>query len=220
MQLNQRFQAAIFDMDGLLLDTERLAYESYRFVCEELGLSDLDSVFYQCIGINSEAGRLVLKNGLDGIADHEIFCERWDEEYQKLTLDRPLPLKMGVVELLDYLSALAVPTAVATSTRTERALSKLGHSGIRDYFQVVIGGDVVERSKPAPDIYLAAATALKVDPTDCVAFEDSTNGVKAAVAAQMTVVQIPDLVAPSDELKQLGHIILSSLASVPRYEFA
>jgi beta-phosphoglucomutase-like phosphatase (HAD superfamily) len=88
-----------------------------------------------------------------------------------------------------------------------------------DYFEIVIGGDQVERGKPDPDIYLKAASALSAAPSKCLALEDSTNGVKAAVAAGMTVVQIPDLVQPNEELLQLGHIVLSSLADVPKYNF-
>jgi beta-phosphoglucomutase-like phosphatase (HAD superfamily) len=109
--------------------------------------------------------------------------------------------------------------AVATSTRTKRATEKLGDAGLLDYFKIVIGGDQVEQGKPDPEIYLKAASALSSAPSRCLALEDSANGVKAAVAAGMTVVQIPDLVPPSDELLQLGHIVLSSLADVPKYDF-
>jgi len=206
-------------MDGLLLDTERIGWQTFQDLCRELELPNVDHVFYACVGRNANASNEVLKDGLEGLTCPVEFREKWDAAYTALTHERPLPHKDGVTEILDALKAMDIPVAVATSTKTPRAKSKLLHSGLLDYFPVVIGGDQVEHSKPAPDIYLRAATAINADPAKCLAFEDSTNGVRAAVAAGMTVVQIPDLVEPPEELRQLGHIILESLAHAREYDF-
>jgi HAD superfamily hydrolase (TIGR01509 family) len=213
------FSAVIFDMDGLILDTERLALEAFQTTCMRFELGDLSSLFIQCIGTNDALGEAILKDGLEGLADYKAFGSAWIREYKRITSEKPVPLKHGVEELLPYIESIEIPMAVATSTQTKRAKGKLGDAGLLDYFEIVIGGDQVERGKPDPQIYLKAASALSSAPSKCLALEDSANGVKAAVAAGMTVVQIPDLVPPSDDLLQLGHIVLASLADVPNYGF-
>jgi len=143
-----------------------------------------------------------------------------DGEYRRVIEESPIPLKDGAEELLRYISSIEIPIAVATSTAIDRAQKKLKSSGILDYFDFIIGGDQVTRSKPDPEIYLKAASELSSEPSKCLALEDSANGVKAAVAAGMTVVQIPDLVQPGEELLSLGHIVLRSLYDVPKYQFS
>lgn len=216
----RNFAAAIFDMDGLLLDSERLALETFQTTCLKFNTGDLSELFKQCLGTNSKMGESILKNGLQGIANFEEFSLAWDGEYERVTAENPIPLKDGVEELLRYIESIKIPMAVATSTATDRAQKKLDNSGILDYFEFIMGGDQVTRSKPDPEIYLKTASRLSSKPTRCIAFEDSCNGVKAAVAAGMTVVQIPDLIQPDEALLRLKHIILPSLADVPQYEFS
>ena len=109
--------------------------------------------------------------------------------------------------------------AVATSTRTEWAKVKLSDSGILHYFDKIIGGEQVSNSKPDPEIYLRAASELSSEPSKSLALEDSPNGVKSAVAAGLTVIQISDLVQPDENLLKMGHIVLGSLAEVQDYDF-
>ncbi len=216
----QNFDAVIFDMDGLLLDTERLALEAFQSTCSRFNLGDLSCVYRGCIGTNSQMGKSILKDGLNGIVDFEDFGLAWENEYRKVTEGRPMPLKDGVEELLSHIEKIGTPMAVATSSAYESAKAKLHHSGILHFFDHIIGGDQVVRSKPEPEIYLKAASALLSEPSKCLALEDSKNGVKAAVAAGMTVVQIPDLVFPDEALLELGHIVLKSLADILEYEFS
>jgi len=96
---------------------------------------------------------------------------------------------------------------------------RLKHAGLLEYFDLIIGGDQVEKGKPHPDIYLLVTENLLVNPQRCLALEDSENGVKSAVSTQMSVIQIPDMMQPSEELKQLGHTILASLEDVVGYDF-
>ncbi len=215
----QNFDAVIFDMDGLLLDTERLAFKAFSSTCLLFNTGDLSHLFRKCIGTNRETGTSILKEGLKGIADFEDFRLAWESAYGKLTEVCPIQLKNGVKEVLSHIEKNGKPMAVATSTSYERARVNLRHSGILSFFDHIVGGDHVEHSKPNPEIYLKTASILSVEPSKCLAFEDSKNGVKAAVAAGMTVVQIPDLVLPDDELLELGHIVLGSLTDVLGYEF-
>ena len=213
------FKAVIFDMDGLLLDSEKLALKAFNSTCESYDLGDLSDLFKQCIGTNNVLGRSILQNGLEGLVDFEVFHQSWEALYLEATTAKPVPLKEGVVELLQHIQSLKIPMAVATSTKTTLAKDKLSHSELIHWFDVIIGGDQVAQSKPNPHIYLKASEALAVEASDCLALEDSANGVKAAVAAGMTVVQIPDLVQPNDELRQMGHIVLDSLLDVPSYQY-
>ncbi|HYH43865.1 MAG TPA: HAD family phosphatase [Burkholderiales bacterium] len=214
-----RFAAVIFDMDGLLLDSERLALEAFNAACAHFGLGDHAEVFMRCIGTNEAMGAEVLREGLQDKVDHRDFNRIWQARYLEATTGTAIALKAGVLELLDHLREAGVPAAVATSTSTARATHKLGNAGILDRFELVVGGDQVERSKPHPDIFVAAARRLGVPPEKCLALEDSDNGVRAALRAGMTVIQVPDLMPPSPALRMLGHIVLDSLHDVRQYEF-
>ncbi|MBS0168101.1 MAG: HAD family phosphatase [Nitrospira sp.] len=214
----KQFQAVIFDLDGLLLDTENIALSAFLDTCTHFKLPLLEEVFIRCIGTNQSRGRELLEDGLRGQVDHLAFREMWDRFLER-AMDKPIPLKEGAVELLNHISAIPIPLAVATSTHTNGAREKLHMAGILDRFAVVVGGDQVAYSKPAPEIYLRAAEILGVAPTACLALEDSENGVRAAISAGMTVVQIPDLVQPSVALRALGHIVLRTLGDVATFPF-
>lgn len=201
-------------MDGLLLDTERLALESFNQVCAQLGLGDRFDLFARCIGTNAAAGEEALRAGLPATVDYLEFNRQWDVVHAAANAARSPPLKRGVVELLEALGAAAMPCAVATSTGSDRALAKLGQAGILQHFAAITAGDEVERSKPYPDIYLRAAAKLSAPPGQCLALEDSELGVRAALAAGMTVIQVPDLLAPSPEFRALGHAVIDDLHAV------
>jgi len=214
------FKAVIFDMDGLLIDSESLALETFRSTCEQFNLGDMTELFKRLIGTNMALSNSILQQQLpDGVIASQ-FVQIWDSAYFKAVSRAPVALMPGVEKLLVQLQLQGMPMAVATSSKTQRARDKLNNCGLLDYFSFIVGGDQVAQSKPQPDIYLKAAAKLAVSPVHCLAFEDSKNGVKAAFAAGMTVVQIPDLVAADDELLALGHIILQRIDHVLEYNFA
>jgi HAD superfamily hydrolase (TIGR01509 family) len=210
----RNFRAVIFDMDGLLLDTERLALLTFNETCTEFGIGERTEVFIKLIGLNQALGDEVLRNELNGVVDTKDFGVVWEGKYEALTTREPVPLKAGVPELLSHLKRTEVPAAVATSTESYIAKDKLRNAGIFGYFDFIVGGDQVHKGKPDPEIFLKAASGLGVEPQDCIAVEDSENGVRAAVAAGMTVLQVPDLVPPSPELLRLGHTVLTDLHQV------
>ncbi len=213
------FKAAIFDMDGLLLDSELLAFKAFDAGCEQFGLGDQTDLFMRFVGTNLDKGNAEMKQALDGRIDVEAFIQTWRGIYADWVAKEAVPLKAGVKEVLTHLNAVNIPIAVATSTRTEPAVKKLKMADIFDHFDVVIGGDQVAHSKPAPDIFLKAAAELGYAPEDCIAFEDSPNGVRASVTAGMTVVQIPDMIKPDEALLELGHIVLDELSDVLTFDF-
>ncbi len=212
------FDAIIFDMDGLLLDSEIIGLQTFQQTCEEFDLGDRTDLFIQCIGTNSEATKNILSNGLGPEVDFVTFWSIFCSKYHAETKTKAIPLKQGVIDLLQHIQTLRLPVAVATSTHTEFALIKLNNAGIADYFDRVIGGEQVSNSKPLPDIYLKAVEKLNVEPANCLALEDSENGVKSALSAGLIVIQIPDLVKTSHKI-QPNHIILDSLTKVANFNF-
>ena len=205
----------LFDMDGLLLDTERVCLECCVAIGTEYGLPDLTNVFIRTIGLRGAESRPILEAALQGQVDHDIFVTRWDG----MIADRMrlgIEVKSGVVELLDHLKRQGVGTAVATSTRTAAARAHLGIAGLSDFFDHIIGGDMVSSGKPDPEIYHKAAAELGLKATDCIVFEDSDPGVLAGVRSGAKVVQVPDIKPPSAETVKLGHIIAPDLLTGAR----
>ena len=205
-----RYAAVIFDMDGLLLDSERVVLRGFEAACDELGCVVGFDVFARMIGRNYRSSRPILEEALAGqvaIETFEAVCRR----HVQAIFEDGVPVKSGVIDLLARLRKIDMPMAVATSTETARAREKLKKAELLEAFQHVVGGDQVERSKPDPDIYLEAARRLSANPAASVALEDSENGVRAAHAAGMTVIQVPDLIQPSDSLRMLGHTIAADV---------
>ncbi len=215
----KRFEAIVFDMDGLLLDSERIVLDAFLLVCEHFELGDRTELLKQCIGTNRDYTRAKMTEAFGSVVDFNEFQNLWMLKHEEIVGDDAMPLMDGARELLDLIQQLGIPRAVATSTRTAHALDRLGKAGLLDYFEFVVGGDQVANSKPDPEIYLAATHKLGCNPARCLAFEDSENGVRAALGAGLRVIQVPDLVVPSANVRALGHTILASLRDVPGYDF-
>ena len=200
-------RAVIFDMDGLLIDSERVILECWRGVAADLALPLDDELWLSMVGMHDAACVEMLARLLGpGKAERlSLDCKnRYD-----LLVEQGLPLKQGAVELLQELSARGVPLAIATSTRRERALIKLARCGIDHYFGAIATSSDVAHPKPAADIYLLAASRLGVLPENCIALEDSEMGVRAAATAGMAVIQVPDLVPASELTRSLARVVVS-----------
>ncbi len=206
------FQAAIFDMDGLLLDTERLCMRVFKQSCHNVQLPFYEDIYLSIIGRNSKGIEEILRSAYGNELD-KLHAD-WRVNYDAIVKNQPIPIKKGVIPLLEWLQANKVRTAVATSTQKDVALVKLKLAGLDCYFDNITCGCEVTQGKPNPEIYLLAAQRLGLKPQCCLAFEDSNNGVKSAVAANMVTYQIPDLVTPSEEIISLGVKIRDSLGDV------
>lgn len=204
------FRGALFDMDGLLLDSERACVIAFGETVQAFGLPPMPEVALACIGLRSDGVKATIATALGKRVDYEIFYKAWGRRISE-SYAQGISVKAGVIELLEALKGQSTPCAVATSTQSASAEGHLQWAGLRGYFSAVIGGDQVVFGKPAPDIYLKAAKALGVSATACAAFEDSEPGTLAAIACGATVVQVPDMKPPSAALLANGHVIADTV---------
>lgn len=209
-----KLSAVIFDMDGLMLDTEAIYQIVWRNVGKALGFHMSDELLYATLGRPAhDCYRLLLEtHGPDfPLTAFRADCaEHWDSH----TSTHGIAHKPGLLDLLDWLDAHGIPKAVATSTAYTKAVATLQTADIADRFQIIVTGDQIEHGKPAPDIFWAAAQKLGVDPRCCIALEDSEAGVIAASSAGMYTIMVPDIKQPTPEIEARAYRVLPSLHAV------
>ncbi len=210
--LAARPQAVIFDMDGLMLDSERALLGCLAQAAADAGHALPEAFLLSLIGSSDALTRQRIAGQVGAGAVDALLQDSY-ARYEQLVA-AGVPHRPGITDLLDTLVAHGVPRAVATSTRRPLALRKLESAGLLRYFEHVATSSDVAHPKPAPDIYLLAAARLGVEPRHCLALEDSPTGVRAALAAGMTVIQVPDLLQPDADVRALGHAIAGSLHDV------
>ena len=210
-------EAVLLDMDGLLLDTEKVAQRAFFSSCERVDFSCHIDDYAQLTGHGSVLRDKLLANILPKDIDMKAFNHHWWESFHHI-LSEEVPVKKGAMEFLEYVYSQDIKIAVATSSFTESAEMLLSRAKLRPFIGLIVGGDQVKNAKPAPDIYLKAASSVNVPAQNCMAFEDSDVGTMAAHAAGVPVVQIPDINEPTQECIALGHLIFDSLDSA-RTEF-
>ena len=202
--------ALLFDMDGLLLDTERVALNSFLSIAADhaMSRSHAEPFFLSLVGSSGAQTKARLADA--GIADADRFQEKWGLLFEQL-VSKEVPVKPGVKALIAELGAKGMTMVVVTSTGTGKARDQLGRAGLLEHFVDVVGGDCVKEHKPSPAPYLLGAARAGAAPADCYAFEDSDTGVTAAVAAGCRVSQVPDLRPYGTELPALGQDVFTSL---------
>ena len=209
-----RPDAVIFDMDGLMLDTEPLAARAWGEAAAGLGVGFDMALAQAMIGRNFADCSVMLRAHYAAPYPVDALLAGWHAAYDAIVEREGLAVKPGVHELLGWLEANAIKRAVATSTRRERAVSKLERTTLLPRFHQIVGGDEVARGKPAPDIYVEAARRLGANAASCLVLEDSEPGVRAALAAGMLPIMVPDLHPPPTDLAALDLIVLPTLHDV------
>lgn len=207
-------KAVVFDMDGVLFDTEKLCLDSWDAIAKENGVGDVETVFLQCVGRNSNDTRTIIMEHYGEDFPYDTFRKRASEWTREYLRNNGMPIKPGVREILEFLKGAGYEIGLASSSGKETVLSHLQAAGLLEYFSVIVTGDMVEHSKPNPDIYLLACEEMKVAPEAAYAIEDSPNGIRAAHAAGMSPIMVPDLIAPDDEMKELSFRIFKDLYEV------
>lgn len=206
------FSAVVFDMDGLLIDSERSLMRAWMTAAAEIGSPLQASDYMRIVGIASGESELMLNEMLGG-ADRQALARA--KVIEALAREDgagiAFPAKLGAAQLMAELSRRGVPCGVASSSRIEEIRHRLAAVQLDQYLIAMAGGNEVPRAKPDPAVYLLAAERMGVKPSDCLAFEDSHNGVKAARAAGMQIIAVPDLVTPdaAATLMQLASLDLA-----------
>ncbi|MEI7711929.1 MAG: HAD family phosphatase [Rhodospirillales bacterium] len=205
--------AVVFDMDGLLFDTEALYRDAFLLASDEGGHGFGEALFRATVGNTWPMTQALLFRHAGNDFPIDAFLASWHRHYAVVAADG-VPLKPGVLPLLDTLDALGLPRAIATSSRRETATGHLAAHALTDRFHTVVAQGDAAASKPAPDPYLLAALRLGVAPDRCLALEDSHNGVRSASAAGMMTVMVPDLLEATAEIAALCIFVATDLHRV------
>ena len=210
-------KAVIFDMDGVIFDSERLILDCWIKVAKKHGIEGIEEVCRRCIGINRQATRATFYARYGADFDYDRYRNETTKLFFESLENGVLPIKTGVQELLTILFDKNIPAAIASSTKTDIVEKELRDAGIRGYFKEIVGGDMVQKSKPAPDIFLLAAEKLEIAPADCLVIEDSHNGIRAAYSAGMNCIMVPDLLPPTEEMYEKAGKVLETLLDVKEF---
>ena len=212
-------KAVVFDMDGVIFDSEKLYRKHWMISAKEYGIDEeiMYTLLDKIAGATKERNERLMKDhfgeDFDYMRFRELTMNRMDEDIR----ENGVELKPGVMELFDYLKANGYLIGLATSTMKERAEGNLKRAGILDYFDGIMYGGIVEHGKPAPDIYEHACRLLGVSPSEAIGIEDSINGIKSSHAAGLYTIMVIDLIKPNDEVRELADRIYDSLFEVKEY---
>lgn len=201
----------IFDMDGVLIDSERQSNEGWLWAAGQLGVDMPMWLIDSFKGAPAELCCKFFDDYYKGVIDYWEAKELRTQHVYKIRETEGIPVKKGVKDIFEYIRNNGLKCAVATSTRRESAEKTLHEIGVWDYLDAVVYGDEVEHGKPEPDIFLRAAKAIGVNPSEAVVVEDSINGIKAGYAADMRVVHIPDTIAIDDDIRKLTYMVCDDL---------
>ena len=207
-------EAIVFDMDGLLFDSERIVQRSWEEAGNQLGLEHMGETIYHTLGMNLAGRNHYFRNTIAKDFPSEEFAKQARIWFYKIVNEEGLPMKNGARELLEYGKANGYRMAIATSSRREYALKNLKAAKIYDFFDAGVFGDMVQHAKPDPEIYLKACDSIGAAPANCIALEDAPAGIRAAYAAGMKPIMIPDLVAPTPEIEALLYETCDTLLGV------
>ena len=209
-----QYQAVVFDMDGVIFDTERLVIEFWKEVAKKHNIPNVEHTCIQCLGTNRVRTREIFLENYGADFPFDLYRAEVTEFFNTHYKGVPLPTKPGVRELLSYLQEQDIKVGLASSTAQHLVRDEIGTAELLPYFQTLVCGDMVEHSKPAPDIFLKACEILNADPTKSIAIEDSFNGIRSAHCAGMTPIMVPDQVQPTDEIRALAFHVMPSLLDV------
>jgi HAD superfamily hydrolase (TIGR01509 family) len=207
-------QAVIFDIDGLMLDSERVSQRSWTQVMKAAGYQLSEEIYLKMIGRTEKDVKHILADAFGADFPFEEMYRQREVCFREMIARDGIPLKPGLIDLLTQVDALGLKKAVASSTYAMLAELKMASAGIRGYFQVIVTGDEVVNGKPEPDLFLAAARRIGIEPQNCLVLEDSQAGIQAAHAAGMYSILVPDMQPVEEGVSRLAYRQVISLHDV------
>ena len=215
--MNMKQKVVIFDMDGVIFDSEKLVLDSWEAVGGKYGIPDVGKILTDCIGTSKAKTQEIVYEHYGKDFDFEKYSKEASQLFHAHVRESGLPVKKGVRELLQYLKEEKIPVGLASSTRLAAVEEELKQAGLYDYFRVVVGGDQLKRSKPEPDIYLMACEKMGISPENAYAVEDSYNGIRAAYSAGMMPIMVPDLLPATEGMREKSIAVFDDLLQVKRF---
>ena len=210
-------KTVIFDLDGVIFDSEQVVRRGWQYAAQKLQLGDVDSLFLQCVGTNHIFTEQLLQKTFDAQFSYEEFRKYTREYFYQYTGAYGLPVKPGVKELMEYLKTEDYRIGLASSSTLQYILNGLRQAELIHYFDVIVSGENLQRSKPEPDIYLQACEKIGVIPAEAYAIEDSYNGIRSASRAGMQPIMVPDLLPTTAEMQALCRCICQDLFAVKEW---
>lgn len=214
---NMKYEAVVFDMDGVIFDSEQAVIDCWKEIAKKYNIVGIEEACRKCLGTNYQRTCEIMKETYGP----DFPYEEYKKENSKLFHERydggRLPMKPGIREILEYLKKSGKKIALASSTRKEVVEAELRDAGLLSYFDALVCGDMVSRSKPFPDIYLKACECIGVEPAKTFAIEDSFHGIHSAYDGNLRPIMVPDLLQPTMEIKNLCYAVLPDLYEVIKF---
>jgi HAD superfamily hydrolase (TIGR01509 family) len=211
------YDAVVFDMDGVIFDSERAVMNCWIEIADKYGIENIEEPYFACTGTTMARTREIMLETYGEDFPYDEYAREASLMYHEKYDGGRLPMKPGVVELLTFLKSEGKKIALASSTRRQTVINQLRDANILDFFDAVICGDMVEHSKPAPDIFLKACCELGSKPERTYGIEDSYNGIRAAHAGNLRPIMVPDLLPCNEEMTEITEVVLDNLLEVRGY---
>ena len=211
------FDAVVFDMDGVIFDSERATMLCWLELADKYGIKDMEKPYLACTGTNAAMTRQIMLDAYGEDFPYDEYAHEASRMYHERYDGGRLPMKSGVVEILEYLKNSGKKIALASSTKKQKVISQLQDAGILNYFDEIVTGDMVEKSKPEPDIFLLACEKIGVSPERAYAIEDSYNGIRSAYRGGLRPIMVPDLLPADQEMNELAEAVIDNLENVVLY---
>ncbi len=213
----KKFDAVVFDMDGVIFDSERAVMQCWIIIADKYGIEGIEEPYLACTGTTMAKTKEIMLKAYGDDFPYDKYSKEASLMFHEKYDGGRLPMKKGVEDILKYLKRTGRKIALASSTRRQTVLQELSDANIIDYFDEIITGDMVDKSKPEPDIFLLACKKLGVIPENAYAIEDSFNGIRAAFRGGLKPIMVPDLLGADDEMKNLSEAVLLNLNEVIDY---